>query len=83
MDAGPVVTRQSVQQDIGPTENGTASRFPVPPSQLPDQAIRAEIAELAYLLWEEQGYPTGSAERDWLEAERRIQESIKHRPMEI
>lgn len=65
------------------TQCGPINKCPVPASQLPDHAIRAEIAELAYLLWEQQGYPNGSAESDWLEAERIIHEQIKHRPIEL
>jgi Protein of unknown function (DUF2934) len=53
-----------------------SSESPVPPSQLADQAMRADIAELAYLLWEENGCPSGSAQSDWLEAERTIQARI-------
>jgi hypothetical protein len=30
------------------------------------------IAELAYRLWSERGRPHGSAEEDWLEAERQL-----------
>ena len=32
----------------------------------------SEIAELAYRLWIERGRPHGSAEANWLEAERRL-----------
>lgn len=71
----------SVQRDIG-MHRGPISRRPVPASQLADQAIRADIAELAYLLWLEQGCPSGSAESDWLEAERRIQQRITRRSIE-
>jgi hypothetical protein len=38
--------------------------------------MRADIAELAYLLWEEHDRPIGSAQGDWLEAERRINERL-------
>ena len=31
-----------------------------------------DIAELAYALWEERGMPIGSAEEDWIEAERQL-----------
>ena len=31
-----------------------------------------DIAKLAYALWEERGVPDGSAEEDWIEAERRL-----------
>ena len=50
---------------------------PARPSQLSDNATRSEIARLAYALWEERGCPTGSAESDWLEAERRFMERLK------
>jgi hypothetical protein len=33
------------------------------------------IRELAHRLWEERGRPDGSAEDDWLEAERRLLQS--------
>lgn len=33
---------------------------------------RGAIAELAYYLWEARGKPDGSAEEDWLEAERQL-----------
>lgn len=34
---------------------------------------RHAIRELAHKLWEERGRPDGSAQDDWLEAERRLQ----------
>ena len=39
---------------------------------LPQSGLSNEIANLAYALWERRGYPDGSAEVDWLEAERQI-----------
>ncbi len=30
------------------------------------------VEELAYLLWERRGRPEGTAEKDWLEAERQL-----------
>jgi len=41
-----------------------------------DQVIREEIAELAYRRWLTRGCPPGSAEEDWLEAEREL---LSHR----
>jgi hypothetical protein len=38
------------------------------------------IAELAYELWEARGCPHGSPEQDWLEAERRIEQSAAVTP---
>jgi hypothetical protein len=51
----------------------------------PTEAIREsngalqhdEIARLAYALWEARGYGHGSADQDWLEAERRLQEETQ------
>jgi hypothetical protein len=68
-------TPGSVQRDL-PLQQWRPHVSPVPPSQLDDHATRADIAELAYLLWEEQGCPIGSAQSDWLEAERTIKERI-------
>ena len=33
---------------------------------------RQDIAKLAYAFWEERGMPVGSAEEDWIEAERQL-----------
>jgi hypothetical protein len=74
-------TPGSVQRGIAIRENGLAGPSPVPPSRLADHAIRADIAQLAYLLWEEHGCPSGSAESDWLEAERRVEERVTLRPV--
>ena len=38
-------------------------------------SLHDEIAKLAYALWEARGGSEGSAEQDWLEAERRLQET--------
>jgi hypothetical protein len=73
MSSTAIGTVGSVQRGI--REDGLGSPSPVPPSQLTDHAMRADIAELAYVLWEEHGCRGGSAEGDWLEAERRMQES--------
>jgi len=35
-----------------------------------EPASEKEIAELAYWIWEERGYPHGSPREDWLESER-------------
>lgn len=37
------------------------------------QQQQQEIANLAYVLWQQRGGIDGSAEQDWLEAERRVQ----------
>jgi len=33
----------------------------------------SDIAALAYLLWQDRGCPEGSPEKDWYEAERKLQ----------
>jgi hypothetical protein len=39
----------------------------------------AEIQRLAYGLWEKSGYPEGSEEADWREAEQRLVEARSNR----
>jgi hypothetical protein len=36
------------------------------------EPLRQNIERLAYALWQERGSPYGSAEEDWIEAERRL-----------
>jgi hypothetical protein len=38
--------------------------------------MRADIAELAYILWQGQGCPNGSAESDWLAAEQMMRQRV-------
>ena len=38
---------------------------------------REEIARLAYALWEERGGGDGSAEQDWLDAERKLKQTVQ------
>jgi len=38
------------------------------------------IGELAYLLWQARGCPPGTAEKDWLEAEKQLSEALGGRP---
>ena len=40
---------------------------------------REEISRLAYALWEARGSGDGSAEQDWLEAERQLQGKATYR----
>jgi hypothetical protein len=46
-------------------------------SEVPTSSVNQEIAKLAYSLWEQRGSPYGSPEFDWLEAERRIRQSLE------
>jgi hypothetical protein len=66
----------SVQRDIVTTADQDIPSTPVPPAQLSDHAMRADIAELAYILWQGQGCPNGSAESDWLAAEQMMRQRV-------
>lgn len=37
-----------------------------------ENSQQTDIAQLAYTLWQQRGCPIGSAEIDWLEAERQL-----------
>ena len=71
-----VDTPGSVQRDLATKVDGLIDLPPVRPSQLADSAEHAEIAEVAYLFWEERGRPSGTAEADWLEAEQMVRERV-------
>lgn len=43
--------------------------------------LHNEIARLAHAFWEERGCGDGSAEQDWLEAERQLQETQLREPL--
>ena len=50
-----------------------AKAVSAPPMQEPEHGVSpAEIAEAAYQRWVERGCPQGSAEEDWLEAEKEL-----------
>jgi len=44
---------------------------------LDETSIREKISHLAYAIWEVRGCPEGSAESDWLEAERQVYASVR------
>ena len=68
MSAAPQLASKSiVEEQIIPTEPGSASGNEGIESSRP-----AEIARLAYALWQQRGCPVGSAEVDWLEAEQQL-----------
>jgi hypothetical protein len=54
----------------------SAPAIAIPPSvqrkERSQDPSQQDIAKLAYALWEERGMPDGSAEEDWIEAERRL-----------
>ena len=41
-----------------------------------ETSIHEDIAQLAYTLWQRRGCPSGSAESDWVEAERALREPV-------
>ena len=45
---------------------------PEHPPEQPPTVSHADIAVLAFQLWEGRGCPEGSGEEDWYEAERRL-----------
>jgi Protein of unknown function (DUF2934) len=54
---------------VTPAAEATISAKP----ELPSEAGHEEIAKLAYTYWIARGYSHGSAEEDWLRAERELQ----------
>ena len=44
--------------------------------------LHDEISRLAYVLWEARGGGDGFAEKDWLEAERQLHETMRE-PLEL
>jgi hypothetical protein len=69
-------TPGSVQRDIATTWDRPAIPAAIRPSELSDNAVCGEIAEVAYRLWHERGCPSGSAEADWLEAEQEVRARV-------
>jgi hypothetical protein len=69
--AVPRTTRRRVAQPKSPESTAlTAASEDAIPVQ--DATIEAEIARLAYFLWEARGGVGGSPEEDWLRAEQEI-----------
>jgi hypothetical protein len=70
MSAPTLASPDTVQGNVeikDPLQQDTATfAMRQAPSQL-------DIANLAYAIWQARGCPLGSAEEDWLEAERRLQ----------
>lgn len=61
------------QQKVLPTaelpDQGPVAATPV---DQPNENLQAEIARLAYRLWQARGCPEGSPEQDWFDAERTL-----------
>jgi Protein of unknown function (DUF2934) len=68
MSAAPQLAPASISEDqIIPAEQTLASR-----QETVESSRQVDIAQLAYLLWQQRGCPVGSAETDWLEAEQQL-----------
>jgi Protein of unknown function (DUF2934) len=75
MKATPTETQTLVRQDSEPnrpTQTTGASRSPEA-----ETSMQENISKLAYGLWEERGSSQGSADEDWLQAERNFRESTE------
>jgi hypothetical protein len=68
-------TQALVQQDSEP--NRPAETTGASHSPEPETSMQETISKLAYGLWEERGSSQGSADEDWLEAERNFRESTE------
>ncbi len=65
---GKSKTSSAVDAEHYPEMNGQGEEFP----KSLNHPSYEEIAAMAYQLWQEGGCVADSAERDWLEAERRL-----------
>ena len=63
-----------VKRDAEPTRRKPESQA----NSSAEAPASSDIARLAYALWKERGCADGSAETDWLEAERKLRESSMH-----
>jgi ribonuclease I len=62
---------------------GAAPNHPASPAAPTSRIIPPEqIAVRAYENWEARGKPAGTDREDWFEADRQLQEEIKHPPLE-
>ncbi len=68
MSAAPQLSPKSI-----PEERITSARqIPAADRGTVESSQQADIAQLAYALWQQRGCPVGSAEKDWLEAEQQL-----------
>jgi len=77
MTDGFIGTPGSVQRDMTSREKDRQIACqPVSPARLADHAATADIAEIAYALWQSRGCPSNSAGADWLEAEEIVRQRV-------
>jgi hypothetical protein len=68
-------TQALVRQDSEPnrpTDKADASH-----SRVPETSTQGDVAKLAYALWEQHGCRQGSADENWLKAERNFRQSAE------
>lgn len=58
---------RSIDQPLESKNNQT------PVTAISEQSMQERLQQLAYTLWEKRGYPEGSPETDWAEAESQLQ----------
>jgi hypothetical protein len=76
MKTTPTETQALVRQDAEPNRpTHTADAFH---SRVPETSMRDDVAKFAYALWQQRGCSQGTANEDWLEAERNLRESSEH-----
>jgi hypothetical protein len=67
------IKENKTPMELLPLATGVSASSDSPTNQLEQTVTREErIAELAYALWQYRGCPAGTADEDWLEAERQI-----------
>jgi hypothetical protein len=69
-------TQALVRQDSEP--NRSTHRADASHSRVPETSMQEDVAKLAYALWQQRGCSQGSADEDWLQAERNFRESPEH-----
>jgi len=62
----------SVQRELRTKASDPVSTELSPKSGVLQDFDAERISQLAYSLWQQRGCPTGSANEDWLEAERQL-----------
>jgi Protein of unknown function (DUF2934) len=71
-------TTTETQALVRPEPNRPTHIADASQSRVPETSNRDDISKLAYGLWEQRGSSQGSADEDWLEAERDFRESPEH-----
>lgn len=69
--------QSSVQRESEPNANQLSPTQNASSAQPEANAIEQQIAQLAYVLWQQRGCIEGSPEQDWFEAERRVLGALK------